>query len=224
MSAGNLGGRIGWASASDFLGRRETFYIFTFGSVPLYFALPYIIRDVIATQSYTSLLGFMGSTVLALSMMGGTYALLPAYESELFGQKYVGANHGRMLLFSSAAALTGPVLLLKLKGLAETSAIQRMLSEVDPTAFLGTFGVGVEQAQSLIETKVLTIPKLLAIMPDGYVDPTPFLYDTTMQTMAGLMLVAGVSNVLITPVDPKHYEVVDALPDEPAAGGEDAKK
>ena len=28
--------------------------------------------------------------------MGGVYALLPAFESDLFGTKYAGAIHGRM--------------------------------------------------------------------------------------------------------------------------------
>ncbi len=47
------------------------------------------------------------STMMAVSMMGGVYAILPAYEADLFGTKFVGAIHGRMLLFSSAAALAG---------------------------------------------------------------------------------------------------------------------
>ena len=45
--------------------------------------------------------------MMAVSMMGGVYAILPAYEADLFGTKFVGAIHGRMLLFSSAAALAG---------------------------------------------------------------------------------------------------------------------
>jgi hypothetical protein len=31
--------------------------------------------------------GFIGSSVLCISMMGGTYALLPAYEADLYGNK-----------------------------------------------------------------------------------------------------------------------------------------
>jgi hypothetical protein len=49
-------------------------------------------------------------------MMGGVYAILPAYEADLFGTRFAGAVHGRMLLFSSLAALTGalaPHLLLQ---------------------------------------------------------------------------------------------------------------
>lgn len=47
------------------------------------------------------------NTALAISMMGGVYAILPAYEADLFGTRFSGAVHGRMLLFSSAAALSG---------------------------------------------------------------------------------------------------------------------
>ena len=50
---------------------------------------------------------FCTSATLAVSAMGGVYALLPAYEADLFGTKFVGAIHGRMLLYSSAAALCG---------------------------------------------------------------------------------------------------------------------
>jgi hypothetical protein len=33
----------------------------------------------------------------------------------------------------------------------------------------------------------LTISKLIDIMPAGTIDPSPFIYDTTLYTMAGLM-------------------------------------
>ena len=44
-----------------------------------------------------------------------------------------------------------------------------------------------EYANSLIKTKTLTISKLMDIMPAGTMDPSPFIYDTTMYAMAGLM-------------------------------------
>jgi hypothetical protein len=48
-------------------------------------------------------------------MLGGTFALLPAYEADLFGQKYVGNIHGKILLALSVSALGGPKLLFALK-------------------------------------------------------------------------------------------------------------
>lgn len=39
-----------------------------------------------------------------------------------------------------------------------------------------------------LQAKALTIDKLMQIAPAGTVDPTPFIYDSTMYTMAGLMV------------------------------------
>ena len=40
---------------------------------------------------------FIAATVGAITCMGGTYAQLPAYEAALFGAKYVGPIHGRLV-------------------------------------------------------------------------------------------------------------------------------
>lgn len=39
-----------------------------------------------------------------------------------------------------------------------------------------------------LQAKTLTIGKLMEIAPQGTMDPTPFIYDSTMYTMAGLMV------------------------------------
>lgn len=64
--------------------------MFTATSVPLYLALPTIVDTVLSTQSTLPLYVFCGSTALAISMMGGVFAILPAYEADLFGSKFVG--------------------------------------------------------------------------------------------------------------------------------------
>lgn len=102
-----LGGRLVWAAVSDKIGRRSTFMLFTTSSIPLYFFLPTLVDSVITTGSSAPLYAFCASTALAISMMGGVYAILPAYEADLFGTKFVGAVHGRMMLFSSLAAMSG---------------------------------------------------------------------------------------------------------------------
>jgi len=111
LSGGNLGGRLGWAAVSDVIGRKNTFYIFTLTSVPLYLGLPHIVDYVISSGSIVPLYGFIGSTVLAVSIMGGVFAILPAYEADLFGTKFIGPIHGRMLLYSSMAAIAGDAML-----------------------------------------------------------------------------------------------------------------
>jgi hypothetical protein len=118
---------------SDVIGRRNAFYIFTMGSVPLYFALPTIINNVVTTGAPEPLYVFCASTVVAISMFGGVYACLPAYEADLFGTKYVGAIHGRLLLYSSTAAIAGPILLGKLRAYSEQTAIADLMSKVRPS-------------------------------------------------------------------------------------------
>ena len=133
--------------------------------------------------------------------MGGVFAVLPAYEADLYGAKYIGAIHGRFLTFAAAATVLGPTLLLNLKKMAETEAINGtqlfalwqlrmirnivetdkaadsdiyppdLLTKVDPQVFTAMFGCGLEGAQSLVEAKTHTLSKLMTIMPPGTVDP-----------------------------------------------------
>jgi len=206
LAAGNLAGRLGWAAVSDRIGRRNTFILFTAGSIPLYFVAPYLVADVVATGSQASLAAYAACCTLAISFMGGTYAILPAYESDMFGSKHVGANHGRMLLCSSAAALAGPGALMTLRQRSTDTAVEDLLSKADPAAFAERFRAPIEDAARLIEQKRVTITSLLEVCPPGTPDPTPFLYDTTMQTMAGVMAAATLTHLAMKPVDPKFYE------------------
>jgi MFS family permease len=136
LAGGNLGGRLGWAAISDAIGRRKTFMIFTLGSIPVYFSLPYLVEGVVSTGSALPLYLFCAGTAAAVSGMGGCYALLPAYEADLFGTKSVGAIHGRMLLGTTAAALVGPYMLLKLREIAEKAAIDDLLTKVKDFSIL----------------------------------------------------------------------------------------
>lgn len=209
LSMGNLGGRLAWAAISDKIGRPATFHLFTFGSIAIYASLPTIIQQVIQNQSAASLGAFCGLSVAAISMFGGVYSILPAYESDLFGTKYVGANHGKMLLFSSTAAIAGPSAFLYLRSLSEKAAITDLLSKIDPAAFLEKFGSDVSALDTLIEAKTVTVAKLMEIAPAGVIDPTPFLYDTSFYTIAAAISVGAVAHAMIKPVDPKWYEKVD---------------
>ena len=149
---------------------------------------------------------FCASTVAAISILGGTFAVLPAYEADLYGPKYVGPIHGRFLLAATASTIIGPGLLLNLRKMAETQALTDLLSKVDPAAFSAKFGADIGSAQSLIEAKTLTISKLMTIMPQGTVDPSPFLYNNTMYTMAGLVGVGAMLHFMVKPVDRKYFE------------------
>ena len=111
-----------------------------------------------------------------------------------------------LLLAATASTIVGPGLLLNLRKVAETQALTELLAKVDPAAFSAKFGADLSSAQSLIEAKTLTISKLMTIMPQGTVDPSPFLYNNTMYTMAGLVSVGAMLHFLVKPVDQKYFE------------------
>ena len=212
MASGNLAGRLGWAAVSDKIGQKATFNCFTFGAVPIFAALPYCIEQVVMNptgpMAPVYLGAFCASTVAAISIMGGTFAVLPAYEANLYGPKYVQVIHGRFLLAATLSTILGPSLLLTLRKSAESSAIQELLAKVNPATFIETFGTDLTQAQSLIEAKTLTISKLMTIMPPGTIDPSPFIYNNTMYTMAGLISVGAALHLMVRPVNPKYFEKV----------------
>ena len=150
--------------------------------------------------STTALYAFCGSTALALSYMGGAFAILPAYEADIFGTKYVGAIHGRMLLFVSGAALAGPTLISTLRGQSEAVAISKLMEHVQPAAFESAFGAPMSAAPELIASKTINISKLMAICPPGTSDPTPYLYDNCMQALGCVMVAGAVSNAMVRPL------------------------
>jgi hypothetical protein len=211
LSAGNLIGRIAWAVLSDKIGRRKTFFLFTLGSVPLYLALPSLVGAVVTTASLGSLYGFIGCSVLSISIMGGCYSLMPAYEADLFGAKYVGPIHGKFLLASSAAALSGPALILALRKRSEMNAIRDLLEKVSPEKFKEIFGVDMSHVQEMIDAKTITINKLMRMVPEGVQDPSPFIYDSTMYAMAALMTVAAASHILVKRIDANYYEKIEEV-------------
>ncbi|CAN0270130.1 unnamed protein product [Ectocarpus fasciculatus] len=54
----------------------------------------------------------------------------------------------------------------------------------------------------------------MELVPAGTPDPTPFIYDSTLYTMAGLMGVAAVAHSTIRPMNPKYFEKADPSPIE----------
>jgi MFS family permease len=103
MSLFNMGGRFFWASVSDFIGRKNTYFVF--------FALGFVLY---ATVPYAGTSGSVALFVLCfcviISMYGGGFATVPAYLRDMFGTRYVGAIHGLLLTAWSAAGIFGPAL------------------------------------------------------------------------------------------------------------------
>jgi hypothetical protein len=103
MSLFNMGGRFFWASMSDFLGRKNTYFVFFALGTLLYAAVPY-------TGQIGSVTLFVAAYAIIFSMYGGGFATVPAYLKDMFGTRYVGAIHGMLLTAWSMAGIFGPVL------------------------------------------------------------------------------------------------------------------
>jgi MFS family permease len=103
MSLFNMGGRFVWASTSDYIGRRNTYFVFMVLGFFLYCTVPY-------TGSVGSVAGFVICFLIIMSMYGGGFATVPAYLKDMFGTRYVGAIHGWLITAWSAAGVFGPVL------------------------------------------------------------------------------------------------------------------
>jgi len=108
LSVFNILGRIAWASASDYLGRKRVYAIFFALGFVLYLAIP-------SAAQLGSVALFVFLLCLILSMYGGGFATIPAYLADLFGARQVGAIHGRLLTAWSVAGILGPVLVTYLR-------------------------------------------------------------------------------------------------------------
>lgn len=118
LSLCNIGGRFGWASFSDKLGRKMTYAVFFVLGFALYAAVP-------TTAHMGSVVLFVLAFCIILSMYGGGFATIPAYLADIFGTHMVGAIHGRLLTAWATAGVLGPVLVNYLREYQIASGIPR---------------------------------------------------------------------------------------------------
>ena len=102
LSLFNIGGRFVWASLSDKIGRKNTYYTFFILGIVLY-ALAPTLADMGSKALFVLAFGII------LSMYGGGFATVPAYLADIFGTQFVGAIHGRLLTAWATAGIVGPV-------------------------------------------------------------------------------------------------------------------
>lgn len=103
LSLFNIGGRFFWASMSDKLGRKLTYFVFFVLGFVLYASGP-------SLGASGSIALFVGAVCVILSMYGGGFATVPAYLADLFGTQFVGAIHGRLLTAWATAGILGPII------------------------------------------------------------------------------------------------------------------
>ncbi|MGC6770372.1 L-lactate MFS transporter [Enterococcus sp. LJL128] len=101
MGLFNGGGRLFWATLSDYIGR------------PNVFTAIFII-DVIALTAlyfFSSPILFAVLICIIMTCYGAGFSVIPAYIGDVFGTKELGAIHGYILTAWAAAGMVGPLLL-----------------------------------------------------------------------------------------------------------------
>ena len=92
-------GRLGWASISDYIGRRHTYTAFFVIQVVLFALLPFTTNAIL----------FQVMLAVIYTCYGGGFACIPAYIGDIFGTKQLGAIHGYILTAWAAAGIAGPM-------------------------------------------------------------------------------------------------------------------
>ncbi|HUX81774.1 MAG TPA: OFA family MFS transporter [Halothiobacillus sp.] len=162
ISLFNSLGRLFWASVSDWIGRKNTYFTF--------FVLGTILYCLMPTLGHMGAAGlFVIVVCVILTMYGGGFATVPAYLADIFGTQMVGAIHGRLLTAWSAAGIIGPMLITNLREAQLHAGVAKNL-----------------------------------------------VYDNTMYILAGLLVLGFFLNLMIKPVDPKHFMTPDELAEEQA--------
>lgn len=95
----NGGGRLAWASLSDYIGRVNTYTAF--------FAIQIVVFYLMGKTSAPWL--FQGLVFLAMTCYGGGFSCIPAYIGDIFGTRQLAVIHGYILTAWAAAGLTGPM-------------------------------------------------------------------------------------------------------------------
>jgi MFS family permease len=103
LSLFNMSGRFFWSTASDYLGRKSTYFVYFALGAFLYSMLPNFARE-------GNIALFIGAAAVILSMYGGGFSTIPAYLADIFGTRFVGGIHGRLLTAWATAGVLGPVL------------------------------------------------------------------------------------------------------------------
>jgi len=118
ISLFNIGGRFFWASFSDRIGRKALYAIMlALGAVFYGIAAPALVGGSIGL--------FILVFCICASMYGGGFAAVPAYLADIFGTRFVGAIHGRLLTAWSTAGVLGPVVVANMRDAALARGVPR---------------------------------------------------------------------------------------------------
>ncbi len=222
LGAGNLAGRVGWTTASDyfatltkgvpllrapgedpFFGRKMAFSLMFTVPMVLY---PTAFWCVHQEPSTLTLYLFSGSVIGVLSSFGGMAATRPAFCADIWGLKNgPGVLSARQLSVVLPASFAGPKIVSHFRSEASDGAMVDLASKVSDVDFERAFLAPKEKLPELMDAKTVTINRLLEVCPAGTVDPTPFLYDNALMVMGVCGVGALLTNALLVPMDPSTH-------------------
>jgi MFS family permease len=119
ISLFNIGGRFFWASLSDRVGRKPLYaFILALGALLYGIAAPALAGGSIGL--------FILTFCICASMYGGGFSTVPAYLADIFGTRFVGAIHGRLLTAWSTAGVLGPLVVANMRDARIAAGIPRV--------------------------------------------------------------------------------------------------
>lgn len=101
MGIFNGGGRLAWATISDYIGRPNVFIAFFMIQIAAFLILPLV----------GNISVFMILVFIIITCYGGGFSSIPAYIGDVFGKKQLDAILGYMLTAWAIAGVVGPLLL-----------------------------------------------------------------------------------------------------------------
>lgn len=110
MGVFNGGGRLVWATASDYLGRDVVYTSF--------FVLEIVAMLLLATITHTLTVEIL--LFIVMTCYGGGFSCIPAYLSDVYGTKQLSAIHGRILTAWAMAGIAGPGVTAWAKGVTNS--------------------------------------------------------------------------------------------------------
>ena len=130
-------------------------------------SIPFTAKAMSVNPAVTYLILFYAASMVIFTMYGGGFATIPAYLADIFGTKYVGGIHGRLLTAWSTAGVLGPVAITQLRQGSVETAIQDLVSKISPDKFQEIYGASVDQLSLLVKQKTVTISNLMQHVPEG---------------------------------------------------------
>ena len=197
LSMFNMAGRVIWSPASDYIGRKNTYFIILVGGMVCYLLL-------IPTQMIGSVMLFIVLCAFIMSFYGSGFSTIPAYLADLFGTRFVGAIHGRLLTAWSLAGISGAMIVNELTRFRLNQNAERVMATIDDDPALR------DTLERIIEASTESMTLFEAAIE--YVRPGS--YDLSLYTMAILLLVGAICNFLIRPVSEKHHMTQEELAKE----------